>query len=187
MVSVLTAADVPREAIPKMQRRDRIPMATIVGFCCWLYGWRLAMKLRSLAEGKKNAWKGWFDAFICGSYWTLQRSAEVRLSGVIFWLVGQVHTTWEAPYLQNNRVRTDNPATGCIHDLLLQPYLLLGNEAFETILIATSWQARSQPIDSTSLPSPWLHFYFSLIDTCLSLADRSTSCFTVTLPLNIIS
>ena len=58
--------------------------------------------------------------------------AEVRVSGVIFCLVGQVHTTWEAPYLQNNRVRAYNPATGCINDLLLQPYLLFGNEAFET-------------------------------------------------------
>lgn len=27
-----TAADVPRAAIPRMQRRDRIPRATIVGF-----------------------------------------------------------------------------------------------------------------------------------------------------------
>lgn len=57
--------------------------------------------------------------------------AEVRVSRVIFCLVGQVHTTWEAPYLQNNRVRAYNLATGCINDLLLQSYLL-GNEAFET-------------------------------------------------------
>lgn len=91
---------------------------------------------------------------------TESRSAEVRVSGVIFCLVGQVHTTWEAPYLQNNRVRAYNPATGCINDLLLQPYLLLGNEAFETTWTATSQQARSQPIDSTSLSSPWLHFFF---------------------------
>lgn len=58
--------------------------------------------------------------------------AEVRVSGVIFCLVGQIHTTWEVLYLQINRVRAYNPATGCINDMLLQPCLLLGNEAFGT-------------------------------------------------------